>query len=227
MKGTCHLKCKQKNTSIAPDFYVVNSKAPPILGMRASLDLKLIKLILAVGEREAEPCIHTISLLQEYADISQGIGEFPGECNLHIDPHTAPVVYPPRRVPLALRDRLKQELDRMEECNVICKVTKPTEWVNALIVVEKPRTSKLRVCLDPRALNKAIQRPQYPLLTLEDVTRKLAGARYFSVLDVRSGYWAIKLSKPSSLLTTFNTPFGRYRFLRLPFGINIAQDEYA
>lgn len=46
------------------------------------------------------------------------------------------------------------------------------------------------------------------------------------MLDVRSGYWAIKLSKPSSLLTTFNTPFGRYQFLRLPFGINIAQDEF-
>lgn len=123
------------------------------------MDLKLIKLILAVGKGESEPCIHTISLLQEYADIFQSIGEFSGECNLHVDPDTAPVVYPPRRVPLALRDRLKQELDRMEECIVICKVTKPTEWVNALIVVEKPRTGKLRVCLDPRALNKAIQTP--------------------------------------------------------------------
>lgn len=226
VKGTCHLKCKYKNTSIVLEFYIVDTKAPPILGMRASLDLKLIKLILTVAEEEAKPCTDTDSLLKEYTDVFQGIGEFPGECNLHVDPHATPVVYPPRRVPIALRDRLKKELDKMEESNVICKVTEPTEWVNALVVVEKPQTGKLRVCLDPRDLNKAIKRPHYPLPTLEDVTTKLAGAKYFSVLDARSGYWAIKLSTTSSLLTTFNTPFGRYRFLRLPFGINSAQDEF-
>ena len=75
---------------------------------------------------------------------------------------------------------------------MICKVTEPTEWVNTLIVVEKPQTGKLRVCLDPRDLNKAIQRPHYPLPTLEDVTTKLARVKYFSVLNDRSGYWAIK-----------------------------------
>lgn len=61
---------------------------------------------------------------------------------------------------------------------------------------------------------------------MEDVNTKLAGARYFSVLDARSGYWAIKLSDESSILTTFNTAFGRYRFLRLPFGIISVQDEF-
>ena len=114
----------------------------------------------------------------------------------------------------------------MEESNVICKVTEPTEWVNVLIVVKKPQTCKLRVCLDPRDLNKAIQRPHYPLTILEEVTKKLAGVKYFSVLEARSGYWAIKCNTQSSLLTTFNTPFGRHRCLRLPFGINSAQDEF-
>jgi len=55
VKGTCRLKCKYKNTSITLEFYIVDTKAPPILGMRASLDLKLIKLILAVTEEEAKP----------------------------------------------------------------------------------------------------------------------------------------------------------------------------
>lgn len=56
VKGTCHLKCKYKNTSIVLEFYIVDTKAPPILGMRASLDLNLIKLILTVAEEEAKPC---------------------------------------------------------------------------------------------------------------------------------------------------------------------------
>lgn len=69
-------------------------------------------------------------------------------------------------------------------------------------------------------------RPHYPLPTLDDVTHKLAGAKFFSILDARSGYWAIKLSDESARLTTFNTIFGRYHFLRLPFGIVSAQDEF-
>lgn len=110
--------------------------------------------------------------------------------------------------------------------DVIVKVTEPTEWVNSMVVAAKPRTGQLRVCLDPRDLDKAIKRPHYPLPTLEDITSKLAGAHYFSVLDARSGYWAIKLTEESSRLTTFNTPFGRYRFRRLPFGLISAQDEF-
>lgn len=58
------------------------------------------------------------------------------------------------------------------------------------------------------------------------MTSKLTGVKYFSILDARSGYWAIKLSEESSMLTTFNTIFGRYRFLRLPFGIVSAQDKF-
>ena len=133
---------------------------------------------------------------------------------------------PPRRIPYALRSRLKDELDEMEKMDIIQKVTEPTEWVNALVAVEKPKTGRLRVCLDPRPLNKAIQRPHYPLPTLDDITPRLAGAQYFSVLDARSGYWTIKLSHESSMLTTFNTIYGRYRFKRLPFGIISAQDEF-
>ena len=83
----------------------------------------------------------------------------------------------------------------MEQSDIFTKVTEPTDWVNALVLVEKPRTGKLRVCLDPRDLNKAIKRPHYPLPTLDGITHKLAGAHYFSVMDARSGYWAIKLTE--------------------------------
>lgn len=64
-----------------------------------------------------------------------------------------------------------------------------------------------------------------PHKNLRGYNPNLIGARYFSKLDARSGYWAIKLTEKSSHLTSFNTPFGRYRFLRMPFGIRSAQDE--
>ncbi len=100
----------------------------------------------------------------------------------------------------------------MEDQGIIKTATGPTDWVNALCVVEKTKIGKLRVCLDPWDLNKAIKCLHYPLTTLDEMTPKLTGASYFSIMDARSGYWAVKLSEKSSKLTTFNTIFGRYRF---------------
>ncbi|RXN04788.1 crumbs -like protein [Labeo rohita] len=140
------------------------------------------------------------------------------------EPCSCPCHVSPRRIPFMLRSHLKKELDSMEKAGIIAKVTEPTNWVNALVVVKKPRTGKLRVCLDPRDLNKAIKRPLWP--TLDDVTPKLAGAQFFSVLNAKSGYWAIKLTEELLKLTTFNTVVGRYKFLCLPFGLISAQDEF-
>ena len=100
----------------------------------------------------------------------------------------------------------------MEETGIIATVTEPTDWVNSLVVVENPN-GKLRICLDPKDLNAAIKRPHYPMPTLEDALSKMTGAKFFSKLDARSEYWQLKLSPESSYLTTFNTPYGRYRFL--------------
>lgn len=74
----------------------------------------------------------------------------------------------------------------MERGGIIKKVMEPTEWVNALVVVEKPSTGKLRTCLDPKDLNKAIQRPHYSMPNLDDILSKLVGAQYFSVSVCRA-----------------------------------------
>ena len=136
-----------------------------------------------------------------------------------------PVVCPTRKVPFGLQDKLKTELDSMEAKQVICSVTEPSNLVHSLVCVEKPN-GKLRVCLDPKALNDNIKRPYYPMRSIDDIISQLSGANYFSVLDATKGYWAIRLDKPSSMLTTFNTPFGRYRYLRLPMGIRSSQDIF-
>ena len=229
--GICTLPCAYGSQTCDIEFYIVETTSPPILGLKTCLSLGLIKLVYAVTSLtpeisvKQEPPMTKAKVLSEYKDVFQGIGNLPGECKIHIEPDAVPVIHPPRRVPIALRDKLKDELVRMEKCDVITKVTEPTEWVNSLVVVEK-QSGKLRVCLDPRDLNNAIQRPHYPMRTLEDVLPELSGAAYFTKLDARSGYWGIKLESESSYLTTFNTPFGRYRFKRLPFGLVSSQDEF-
>ena len=113
----------------------------------------------------------------------------------------------------------------MTEMKVIERIKKPTEYVSSLAYSRKS-SGKIRICLYPKHLNEAIRRPHYPTPTLEEMTFRLEGATVFSKLDARSGYWSITLDDESSTLTTFNTPFGRYRFLRLPFGLNLSQDIF-
>ena len=69
-------------------------------------------------------------------------------------------------------------------------------------------------------LNKVIMRSHYLLPTIEEVTTRLSNAKVFSVLDAKTGFWQVKLTEDASFLITFNTPFGRYRWKRMPFGIS-------
>ena len=123
---------------------------------------------------------------------------------LSLTPHPPPT--PPRRIPVALSDKLENGLKRVEDLGVIVKVSAPTYWENSIATPEKQRTGALRVCVDSRDLNRAIMREHYPLPTLEDLKLLLPNAKYFSVLDATSDYWHIKLDDESSLLTSFNTP---------------------
>ena len=144
---------------------------------------------------------------------------------MQLKPEVQPVVHAARKVTVALREKVKAELDRMEKLKVISKVDEPTKWVNSMVLVPKPNGA-VRICLHPRDLNKAINKEHYKMITLEEVTSQLSGAQYYTVLDTTSGYWAIPLSKESSILTTLRTPYGRYRYLRKPFGICVAQELF-
>ena len=122
-----------------------------------------------------------------------------------------------------LKEPLKEDLYSLVGQGILAKVTEPTNWVNSLVCVTK-NTGALRLYLDPKDLSQAIKRPHYFTPTLKDVLPKLSGAKCFSILYARSGYWNIRLDQESSLYTTFNSPVGRYRFLRLPFFLICAKD---
>ena len=113
----------------------------------------------------------------------------------------------------------------MEKFGVIEKVEEPTEWLHPLVLVEKP-DGKLRLCLDPRNLNKVIKREHYQLPTAESIMANMKNAKYFSKLDASAGYWQIKVDDKSSKVLTFMTPNGRYKFTRLPFGVHSASEVF-
>ena len=216
--GKVSLACQYKNKFCVLTFCVVDKNSPAILGKPGIEEFGLIKRIYNVENDDP--------LLQEFSDVFKGLGLIKDvEYKIRLKPDAVPVVHPPRKVPAKVRPLLKDELDRMEKMNVIEKVNPPTDWVNSLVVVRK-KNNKLRVCMDPSDLNKCIMREHYPMKSVEEVVSRMPEAQIFTVLDANHGFWQVKLSEDSKHLCTFNTPFGRYAFKRLPFGICSAPEVY-
>ena len=99
-----------------------------------------------------------------------------GTFQLEVNENISPSVMHPRRAPLSLKGRLTEEQTRLERLNVINKEEEPTAWVSNIVLTEKPN-GKLRVCIDPRHLNKALKRCQYPLPVIEDTLTELSDAK--------------------------------------------------
>ena len=101
----------------------------------------------------------------------------------------------------------------------------PTPWVSSVVLATK-KSGALRICIDLRLLNQALKRETFQLPVLDDLLPELSQAKMFSTVDLTAGYWHCVLDDESSLLTTFATPFGRYRWRRLPFGLSASSEIF-
>ena len=120
--------------------------------------------------------------------------------HLEIDPSVTPVQLPTKRVPLAVKEMLKTEITRLEKLGVIKAVDVPTDWISAMVVTMK-KDGRIRLCVDPKPLNRALKRNHYPLPTIEDVLPQLAKVKLFTVLDAKNGFWHVSLDEVSSYAT--------------------------
>ena len=221
--GKTTLQCKYEDKWFDTEFYVVNVPGSAILGLRSCNALKVLTLHCAISHTTSVNNIN--DLMQLYPNQFDRIGELPNEHHLTIDPNMPGRIDPPRRTPIALKQQIKQELDKMVAQKIIRKIEEPTDWISSLTYVTK-QDGSLRICLDPRHLNRALLRPHHQIPTVEDLNHHFAGMKFFSKLDAKAGYWSIKLDAESQKLTTFQTSFGRYCFMRLPFGLSVSQDIF-
>ena len=113
----------------------------------------------------------------------------------------------------------------MKKLGVISKVDKPMCWCAGMVVVPK-KSGDVRICADLKPLNESVLRETHPLPGVDEILAQLTGSTVMSKLDANSGFWQIPLSKDSRELTTFITPFGRYCFNKLPFGISSAPEHF-
>ncbi|XP_011437820.3 retrovirus-related Pol polyprotein from transposon 297 [Magallana gigas] len=227
--GIATLKCRviQSGKTENLDFYVVEMDQTPILSAEAceKLGLLTVNVVhkLTATSSQFKP-MSKEQILSEFKDVFEGLGEFEGEYHIELDPTVKPVQRQPRRVPQALKGEIKEKIESLVKRGVLKKVSSPTDWISNMVAVKKP--GKLRLCIDPKDLNSAIKRPHYQMPTVDDILPKISKAKVFTVMDAKEGFWHVKLDKESSLLTTFWTPFGRYHWTRLPFGLSSAPEEF-
>ena len=145
--------------------------------------------------------------------------------HIQLNDSVKPVQHAPRRGQVALRGKIKESLEELYSSGVIEPVSRPTPWISSMLVIPK-KNGNIRVRLDPKDLNKAILRENYPMPTIEDIATCLHGAKVFSVLDAKNSFWHVKLDEESSYLTTFHTPFGRYPWCRMSFRISSAPEVF-
>ena len=211
--GTCKVSMRnpKKSKKYNVEFVVVKGNYTLLIGFRASQQMNLatvhqenIQKVTTDTEK-----LTLTQVIEDFGDVFKGQGCMEEKLHLEIDGTVTPVINPPRRVPFALKDKLKSQLDRLEGLQMIQKVKELTEWVSSLVVVEKPN-GKLRICIDLVHLNKALKRSYYPLPVIEDGLPELSDVKVFSKADLKDSFLHIELDDESSLLTTYQTPWGRY-----------------
>ncbi|UYV74991.1 K02A2.6-like [Cordylochernes scorpioides] len=127
-----------------------------------------------------------------------------------------------RSIPFAIEANVKKELDEMEALGIIKKVNHPTPISSHMVIVRKD--GKIRICLDPSDFNKILLRREFPLKRLEDIAVPLHKSKYFTKLDLKKSFWQLPVDEETQPYLTFSTPWGRYSFLRVPFGIKTAPE---
>lgn len=206
--------------STEEDIYVVKDVCTSLLSGRAAMTLRLVARVNHI-------CLDSIDYVKlEFPKLFTGLGLIAGEYNIVLTPEAQLFsLSTPRRIFLPLLPKVKEELNHMELEGVISNVEVPTDWCAPMVVVPKC-SGKVRICIDLTELNKYVMRAKDPLPSAEYMLGQLAGAKVFSKLDTNAEFWQISLSKDPSLLTTFITPFGRYCYNRLCYGISSAPEHF-
>ena len=185
--GRCTLELhnRKSDKSYCTKFVVLKEQSTPLLGSEIIQQMDLIQVrfknILSLVASPHKETLTKEKIADQFPDVFQGTGKLSEPYRLQIDPSAKP-----RKVPLALKTALKEELDRLECLQILTPVSEPTPWMSSMVILKKPN-GNIRVCLDPKNLNKVLKRSHYPMPTIDDILPVLSRAKVFSEFDVKMG----------------------------------------
>ena len=199
---------------------VVKSEGPALLGRNWLRQLSLNWRAIHYTMTSNAPNIKELS--EVYSVFDEGLGTVKGiTATLKVKPGAQPKFFKPRPVPFALKDKIADELHRLEREGILEKVDS-SEWATPIVPVLKPDNT-VRICGDYKVtINPVLDVPEYPLPTAEEIFTRLNGGEKFSKLDLSHAYQQVLLDEESRDYVTINTHLGLYRYTRLPFGVAAA-----
>ena len=212
------------------DHSVANSSSPPTKKQKKDILPSLYEThdptIIAKG------CVHLSSTQQQ--QLSTLLSKFPtlfngelkvyphNKLHLDVDPSVKPFVSRAYPIPKNQLQIFKQELDRLVKIGVLEKQGRAT-WIAGTFIIPK-KDNRVRWISDFRALNKAIVRRNYPIPKIQDILSRRSGYKFLTKLDLSMQYYTFELDEASKDLCTIATPFGLYRYARLPMGVSTSPD---
>ena len=163
-------------------------------------------------------------ILDVHSDVFTGIGKFSGlPYKFQLKPNAKPTRHAPRKVPIHLQDTFHEEIRNLEQLGILEETKDITEWVNSFVIMEKkiPTDSnssqghsmnkKLRICLDPRDLNEALEREPYYTHSIGEIMGKFHWMTRFTITDFNKGYWMVELDPESKKYTMIALDIGRFQ----------------
>ena len=221
------IHCEESGEKCMDEFTVVEGRGKALLGKDTAEKLNVLRVGPLTHHKHAQSQVRELlwTLLRTLLMFFSGRGKLKNvQFKLHVNKDVKPVAQPVRRLHFGLRDKVDKKLDELLKEDIIEEVPSgPTEWGSPLVVVPKP-DGDVRVCVDMRRANEAIERERHPIPTIEEVLHDLNGSTVFSKLDLKWGFYQVEL-ETESRVTTFITHQGLFQYKRLIFGITSAPEK--
>ena len=215
--GKVNLVCSSPDTSETHEVnFIVTKEGKDILfGLDAIRLFKSIRCdMCSLDDRQ----VSAIDEILGKFDDSPKLGHIKGFAHkVRIDTKVPPVRQTLRQIPFALREKVKQEVQRLVEADVVEKV-EASDWISNLVIVQK-KDGRIRLCVDMRSANRAVVTDGFPIPRIEELLHTMKNGVMYSKIDLSEAYLQLSLHEDSRDLTTFIVPDGLFRFKRCPFGL--------
>lgn len=212
------IKCIEARNELTSLVDVEKQKNQPNEGNRQILPDQVFQKLSEQLTKQEKQEVETF--LKGNVDIFSRDDRVYGRTNIvkhHINTGDAiPIRQPPRRVPFSKNQEVEEMLENMISEGVIEPSTSP--WASPVVLVKK-KDGSTRFCVDYRKLNDVTKKDSYPLPRIDDSLDALTGSKWFSTLDLKSGYWQVGLATEDKEKTAFSTGTGLWQFTVMPFGL--------
>ena len=165
-------------------------------------------------------------VLTEFTKLFDGtLGVYPHRrCHLELEPGAKPRHARPYPVPVTHLETFKKELIHLCEIGVLVQPQGATKWSSPTFITPPQKNGRIHWVTDLRELDKVVRQQECPLTIIQDILRKRTGYKFFTKINISVQYYTFELDEESKDLYIISTPFGKFKYNRLPMGLKCTPD---